>query len=223
MRIAICIFPGTTCERDCLHVFNNVLGQTVIPVSSEVLQLPAVDAVVLPGGFAFGDYLRPGAIARFAPLMADVARFVAAGHPVLGICNGFQILCEAGLLPGALTRNVGGRFICRDTTLTVATTRCVLTRTLEPGLRLRIPMAHADGRYVVDQATLADLRRHEQVVLRYASENPNGSTDAIAAVCNRDGNCVGLMPHPERAAEAVLGGTDGARLLMSFVGIEVRW
>jgi len=222
VRVAVCIFPGTTCERDCLHVFGNVLRQDVVPIFSHERHLPAVDAVVLPGGFAYGDYLRPGAIARFSPIMKEIARFVTAGGPVLGICNGFQILVEAGLLPGALVRNKNGRFICRDILVQVESTRSVLTSGLERGMRLSLPIAHSDGRYVVADAVLDQMKANEQVVLRYVPENPNGSLDCIAGVCNQAGNCVGIMPHPERAAEAILGGTDGARMLKAFLNAKWR-
>jgi phosphoribosylformylglycinamidine synthase len=181
--------------------------------------------VILPGGFSYGDYLRTGAIARFSPVMNAIARFARSGGLVLGICNGFQILCEAGLLPGALMRNQGLRFICRHVYVRVETTATPFTSVAQPGQVLRIPIAHAEGSYVCDPDTLAELRNNDQVVFRYCAPdgrldlaaNPNGSLDAIAGICNRERNVMGMMPHPERAVEAALGSTDGLFVLHSFV------
>jgi phosphoribosylformylglycinamidine synthase len=172
--------------------------------------------VVIPGGFAHGDYVRPGAIARFSPVMAAVARFAASGGPVVGICNGFQVLCEAGLLPGALQRNAGRTFLCEPVGLVVASTRSVLTSAATVGQRLTIPINHFWGSYVCDAATLAELHDADRVVLRY-TDNPNGSIDDVAGVANEAGNVVGLMPHPERASSALLGSTDGLVLLGSLL------
>ncbi len=174
--------------------------------------------MVLPGGFAHGDYLRTGAIARFSPVMDAVTRFAADGGPVVGICNGFQVLTEAGLLPGALQRNAGLKFVCRTVTVTVESSASALTDGVAPGTRLRLPVNHGEGSYVCDEATLARLRAEGRIVLRYV-DNPNGSLDDIAGVANEAGNVVGLMPHPERAVEAVLGSEDGAALLGSLLGV----
>jgi phosphoribosylformylglycinamidine synthase len=175
-------------------------------------RLTAIDAVVLPGGFAHGDYLRPGAIARFSPIMAAVTDFAADGGPLVGICNGFQVLTEAHLLPGALQKNQGLTFLCRTVEVEVASNRSVLTAGVAAGTRLRIPINHFEGNYTCDVATLADLRRDGRIVLRYV-DNPNGSVDDIAGICNPAGNVVGLMPHPERASDPLLGSTDGRVLL----------
>ena len=175
-----------------------------------------VDAVIIPGGFAHGDYLRPGAIARFSPVMAAVAEFAAAGGPVVGICNGFQVLTEAGLLPGALQKNRGLKFLCAPAELRVESTDSILTRSAEAGAILRVPINHFEGNYTCDAETLAQLRDEDRIVLRYV-DNPNGSVDDIAGVCNVGRNVVGLMPHPERATSELLGSTDGLALLRSLV------
>jgi phosphoribosylformylglycinamidine synthase I len=175
-----------------------------------------VDAVIIPGGFAHGDYLRPGAIARFSPVMAAVAEFAASGGPVVGICNGFQVLTEAGLLPGALQKNRGLKFLCAPAELRVESTDSILTRSAEAGAILRVPINHFEGNYTCDAETLAQLRDEDRIVLRYV-DNPNGSVDDIAGVCNAGRNVVGLMPHPERATSELLGSTDGLALLRSIV------
>jgi phosphoribosylformylglycinamidine synthase len=177
--------------------------------------------VVLPGGFAHGDYLRPGAIARFSPIMAAIERFAADGGAVIGICNGFQILTEARLLPGALQKNRGLTFLCMPVELEVCSTRSVLTWEVAPGQRLRIPINHFEGNYTCDAETLSMLKAEDRVVLRYV-DNPNGSVDRIAGICNAEGNVVGLMPHPERASDVLLGSADGATLLRSLLGTAVR-
>jgi phosphoribosylformylglycinamidine synthase len=178
----------------------------------------AVDAVIVPGGFAHGDYLRPGAIARFSPVMSAVAEFAAAGGPVVGICNGFQVLTEAGLLPGALQKNAGLKFVCAPAQLRVETTNSVLTRSADKGAVLNIPINHFEGNYTCDAETLAQLRDEDRVVLRYVV-NPNGSVDDIAGVCNEGRNVVGLMPHPERSTSELLGSTDGLPLLRSLLSL----
>lgn len=217
MRVAVVTFPGSNCDQDCHHAFGDVLGQDTVAVWHKERALPAgTDLVVLPGGFSYGDYLRTGALARFSPIMGDVERFARAGGRVLGICNGFQILCEAGLLPGALIRNRSLRFICETTTVRVETTSSPLTSRAVVGDVLRIPIAHADGCYHIDDDGLARLDAEGQVLLRYA-ENPNGSKSDIAGVTNVARNVVGLMPHPERVCEPALGGTDGLRLLQGFL------
>ncbi len=179
----------------------------------EDTDLSDLDAIVIPGGFSYGDYLRAGAIARFAPAMEAVKGFAAEGGPVLGICNGFQVLCEAGLLPGALLPNTGLRFLCRQVNLEVVESPCAFARGIDVGERLSVPVKHMSGRYFIDDGGLDELREQGGVVLRYAEgDNPNGSTDDIAGVCNEDGNVLGLMPHPEHAVDALMGSADGLRL-----------
>ena len=210
-RVGVVVFPGSNCEHDVVEAVQS-LGGTAELVWHGADALGQIDAVVLPGGFAHGDYLRPGAIARFSPVMAAVRDFAAAGGPVVGICNGFQVLTEAGMLPGALQKNAGLRFLCRDVPVRVEDSHSVLTAGIEAGTRLTLPVNHFDGNYTADRRTLDELRAEERVVLRYA-ENPNGSVDDIAGVRNAPGNVVGLMPHPERACNPLVGGTDG-RVLM---------
>ena len=220
MHFAILVFPGTNCERDTLHVVTDVLGESGALVWHEATDLSAFDAVIIPGGFAHGDYLRSGAVARFSPVMDSVAEFAANGKLVLGICNGFQILCEAGLLPGALRRNYNSHFICRDAHVRVESNRNPFLHLTNVGDILRMPVRHGEGCYTVDEATLADMERAGQVVLRYVNRrgqlddaaNPNGSVSNIAGVCNERGNVMGLMPHPEAASELLLGSADGLRL-----------
>ena len=213
-RIAVVVFPGSNCEHDVAEALA-ACGSEPRIIWHEETALDA-DAVVLPGGFAHGDYLRPGAIARFSQVMGPVGAFAASGGPVLGICNGFQVLTEAGLLPGALRRNDGLRFICDTVACTVTSTSSVLTGRATLGARLRLPINHYEGAYSCDRATLATLERDDRIVLRYDA-NPNGSLAAVAGVSSRSGNVVGLMPHPERASDALLGSTDGIVLLSSFV------
>ena len=215
-RVAIVVFPGSNCEHDVAEAVTSVGGQPDLVFHSETT-LSGYDAVVVPGGFAHGDYLRPGAIARFSPVMAAVAEFAGGGGPVVGICNGFQVLTEAGLLPGALQKNRGLKFLCTTVELRVESTQSPLTRLLETGDIVRIPINHFEGNYICDERTLAELRGEDRVVLRYV-DNPNGSLDDIAGICNPDRNVVGLMPHPERASDPILGSADGRRMLASFVG-----
>ena len=214
-RVAVVYFPGTNCEHDVVHAVE-YLGATADLVFHTETDLRGADAVVLPGGFAHGDYLRTGALARFSPVMAAVVEHAAEGGAVLGICNGFQVLTEAGLLPGALQKNAGLKFRCETVECRVDSTASVLTAGVEVGAVLRLPINHFEGNYTCDDATLARLRAEGQVVLRYV-DNPNGSVDDIAGICNEAGNVVGLMPHPERAVEAVLGSDDGAILLESLL------
>jgi phosphoribosylformylglycinamidine synthase I len=216
-RVGVVVFPGTNCEHDVVHALGVLGGHAELLWHGDG-DIGAVDAVVLPGGFAHGDYLRTGAIARFSPIMEAVSRFAAAGGPVVGICNGFQILTEAGLLPGALQRNQGLKFVCRTVELRVESSATPLTQGVATGTRLRLPVNHNEGNYVCDAETLTRLRAEGRVVLRYL-ENPNGSLDDIAGVANEAGNVVGVMPHPERAVEAVLGSEDGAPLLRSLLGV----
>jgi phosphoribosylformylglycinamidine synthase subunit PurQ / glutaminase len=214
-RVGVVVFPGTNCEHDTVTAFERAGASATLVWHTEE-RVEGFDALVLPGGFAHGDYLRPGAIARFSPVMAAVARFAAGGGPVLGICNGFQVLTEAGLLPGALVKNRGLRFVCAPARLRVGSTRSVLTAGLEEGVELSVPVNHFSGSYTCDARTLAELLDADRVVLRYV-DNPNGSTDDIAGVANAAGNVVGLMPHPERASDALLGSEDGLALLRSVV------
>lgn len=221
-RVAVAVFPGTNCEHDVVHALD-LLGAEADLVWHRETDLSGADGIVLPGGFAHGDYLRTGAIARFSPIMQEVERFAAAGRPVLGICNGFQILCEAGLLPGALVANRDLRFICRPVHVRVETTGNVLTRHAEVGAVLRIPLNSYEGNYMAPPEELDLLERTGRVVLRYVDErgeatsSPNGSANRIAAITNATGNVAGVMPHPERAVEDVLGSADGRVLLESFV------
>jgi phosphoribosylformylglycinamidine synthase len=219
-RVGIVVFPGTNCELDVAWAVEQ-LGGSPRMLWHRDRRFRDVDAVVIPGGFAHGDYLRTGAIARFSPVMEPVARFAADGGPVVGICNGFQVLTEAGLLPGALQKNAGLKFRCETVECRVETARSVLTSLAVPGSVLRIPINHFEGSYVCDAGTLARLGDEDRVVLRYV-RNPNGSLDDIAGVCNEARNVVGLMPHPERASDALLGSDDGVVLLRSLLASSSR-
>ena len=214
-RVGVVLFPGSNCEQDMLEAVRVVGGEPEVLWHGD-RTVNGVDAVVVPGGFAHGDYLRPGAIARFSPVMDAVAELAAAGGPVVGICNGFQVLTEAGLLPGALQKNRGLKFLCATAGLRVETADSVLTRLVEPGAELRIPVNHFEGNYTCDSDTLAELKAEDRIVLRYL-DNPNGSVDDIAGICNGARNVVGLMPHPERASSELLGSADGLPLLRSLV------
>jgi phosphoribosylformylglycinamidine synthase subunit PurQ / glutaminase len=214
--VGVVVFPGTNCEHDVVQAVEAAGADGVLLWHGDA-RLDTVDAVVLPGGFAHGDYLRPGALARFSPVMDAVATFASAGGPVVGICNGFQVLTEAGLLPGALQKNGRLRFLCEDARLVVASTASVLTAGSAVGGELVIPINHFSGNYTCDDETLRRLQAEGRIVLRYA-DNPNGSVDAIAGIANEAGNVVGLMPHPERASDALLGSTDGLVLLRALVG-----
>lgn len=215
VRVGVVVFPGSNCEHDVVEAFESLGAQAELlwHGSSSLLQ---VDVVVVPGGFAHGDYLRPGAIARFSPIMAAVSDHAAAGGAVVGICNGFQVLTEAHLLPGALQKNRGLTFVCQMTELEVTSDRSVLTAGLEAGRRLRVPVNHFEGNYTASPETLASLEQDGRVVLRYV-ENPNGSAHDIAGVANEGGNVVGLMPHPERASSDLVGSTDGLVLLRAVL------
>ena len=223
MKAAVVVFPGTNCEQDAVYALAAV-GVEAELVWHRETDLSEFAGVVLPGGFAHGDYLRTGAIARFSPVMVEVERLAEGGAPVLGICNGFQILCEAGLLPGVLLQNAGLRFICRPVHLVVTSTDSVLTRAARIGQVLQIPLNSYEGNYTADPATFAELELNDQIVLRYSEgngevtseANPNGSLGNAAGIANRSGNVAGLMPHPERAVEKVLGSSDGRVLLESF-------
>lgn len=214
-RVGVVLFPGTNCEQDASFAMEQ-LGATTALLWHGDRSVQGVDAVIVPGGFAHGDYLRTGAIARFSPVMQAVSEFASEGGPVVGICNGFQVLCEAGLLPGALQRNAGMKFVCATTAVRVETVASVLTRGAAVGQVLQIPINHFEGNYVCSDATLAELRDEDRVVVRYVA-NPNGSRDDIAGICNAGRNVVGLMPHPERASDVLLGSSDGNVLLGSLL------
>jgi phosphoribosylformylglycinamidine synthase len=215
-RIAVLVFPGSNDDRDAVLALEG-LGAEPVLVWHADRDLPEVGAVVLPGGFSYGDYLRAGAIARFSPAMRAVGDFAAEGGPVLGICNGFQVLCEAGLLPGALRPNESLSFICRDVALRVERSEIPFLARCEVGQRLTIPVKHGEGCFFADADLLAALDEAGQIVLRYDEDNPNGSIDDIAGVVNQDGNVMGLMPHPEHAVDPLLGSTDGAIILSGLV------
>ncbi|KAA9301181.1 MULTISPECIES: phosphoribosylformylglycinamidine synthase subunit PurQ [Aerococcus] len=216
MNFAVIQFPGSNCDEDMFHAIRDSLGESVEFVSSDADDLSGYDAVMLPGGFSFGDYLRSGAIAGFAPIMTALKDFAASGKLVLGTCNGFQILCEAGLLPGAFLRNRDLHFVCKQQALKVENHHTAFTSRYQAGETIQLPIAHGEGNYYCDEATLADLKAKQQIVFTYAGENPNGSTANIAGICNEAGNVIGLMPHPERAVEALIGGIDGLRVFESM-------
>jgi phosphoribosylformylglycinamidine synthase I len=229
MKFGVVQFPGSNCDDDAYHAIGAIVGQPVEFIWHQSEQVSGFDAIILPGGFAFGDYLRTGAIARFSPVMSAVSKFARSGGLVLGICNGFQILLEAGLLPGAMMRNKGLRFLCRQVHVRVENTQTPFTSAALPGQVLKIPIAHMEGNYFCDSATLAELEKNKQIVFRYAhpngrvagpddsEANPNGSLAAIAGISNRERNVVGLMPHPERAVESALGSDDGLVIFRSMV------
>ncbi|MGH9739433.1 MAG: phosphoribosylformylglycinamidine synthase subunit PurQ [Candidatus Acidiferrales bacterium] len=227
MKFGVVQFPGSNCDDDAHHAIGSVIGEPVDFIWHQSENLSGYDAILLPGGFAYGDYLRTGAIARFSPVMRALERFAKSGGLVLGICNGFQILLEAGLLPGAMLRNKDLRFLCRQVHVRVEHTDTPFTCAARPGQILQIPVAHMEGNYFCDPATLAELERNRQILFRYArpdgsvdpqdrESNPNGSLAAIAGICNRERNVAGLMPHPERAAESALGSSDGLVTLRSM-------
>ena len=226
MKFAVVQFPGSNCDQDCLHALRDDLAQDAEYVWHKTESLAGFDAIVVPGGFSYGDYLRCGAIARFSPVMRAVQDAAAAGVLVLGVCNGFQILCESGLLPGALIRNRSLRFVCEEVGLRVETNDSPFTCAIPAGSVLRMPVAHGEGCYFADTATLRDLETHDQVLVRYvdaktgepvASANPNGSLANIAGICNRERNVFGLMPHPDRACNHRLGSEDGKRIFQSMI------
>lgn len=217
MRIAVIVFPGSNCDVDLYEALGSICGADVEYVSHHEHSLDGFDAVMLPGGFSYGDYLRAGAIARFTNIMPAIIKMANEGKPVFGTCNGFQILTEAGLLPGALKRNDSQRFVCKTVPLEVVNNQTLFTSQYQPHERINLPIAHADGSFYADQATLDRLEANHQVVFRYAEENPNGSLRNIAGITNQRGNVLGMMPHPERAVEAILGNTDGLRLFKSLL------
>ncbi|HLW34251.1 MAG TPA: phosphoribosylformylglycinamidine synthase subunit PurQ [Chthoniobacterales bacterium] len=225
MKFAVIQFPGSNCDQDCVAGINSIQGLQADYVWHKETSLRDYDAIVLPGGFAYGDYLRCGAIARFSPIMDAVVSDARAGKLVLGTCNGFQVLCEAGLLPGALVRNRSLRFVCEMVTLRVEVPDSAFTRGLAEGTLLRMPIAHGEGCYFADKQTLQALNDERRVIMRYANDrgeivpdaNPNGSIENIAGICNREGNVFGLMPHPDRACDARLGSADGVRIFESMM------
>ena len=234
MKFGVVQFPGSNCDDDAYHAIGSVIGQPVEFIWHQSEKVSGFDAIILPGGFAYGDYLRTGAIARFSPVMKAVDRFAHSGGLVLGICNGFQILLEAGLLPGAMMRNKGLRYLCRQVHMRVEFTETPFTCAAQRGQVLMAPIAHNDGNYFCEPATLAELERNDQIIFRYVTPdghhaaendreaNPNGSLAAIAGICNRERNVVGLMPHPERAVESPLGSADGLVIFRSMVASLAR-
>jgi phosphoribosylformylglycinamidine synthase I len=224
VKFGIIVFPGSNCDHDAYHVISKQVGQPVDFIWHKDTDLKSYDAVIIPGGFSYGDYLRAGALARFSPVMESVKKFADSGRLVLGICNGFQILCEAGLLPGALIRNRDLHFICEHVHVRVETTDTPFTNELKGGSVLRLPIAHAEGNYVCDDATLMELQQDDRIVFRYCdaqgnvteAANKNGSRDNIAGICNGSRNVLGLMPHPERACEDLLGSIDGRDVFSSL-------
>jgi phosphoribosylformylglycinamidine synthase len=224
MKFGVVVFPGSNCDHDTYHVISKVVGQPVDFIWHRETTLGDCDAVILPGGFSYGDYLRTGAIARFSPVMGAVKQFAASGGIVMGICNGFQILCEAGLLPGALLRNQNLKFICEHVNIRVEATDTPFTSNCQRGQVLSVPIAHGDGSYYCDADTLAELQSENRIIFRYTDANgnlseranPNGSLDNIAGICNRERNVLGMMPHPERASEDLLGSHDGRILFYSL-------
>jgi len=225
MKFAVIQFPGSNCDQDCVAGINSIEGLQADYVWHKETSLRDYDAIVLPGGFAYGDYLRCGAIARFSPIMKAVLTDARAGKLVLGTCNGFQVLCEAGLLPGALVRNRSLRFVCEMVTLRVEVPDSAFTHGCPDGTILRMPIAHGEGCYFADEETLRELNHERRVIMRYANDrgkivpeaNPNGSIENIAGICNREGNVFGLMPHPDRACDARLGSADGAKIFQSMM------
>ena len=231
MNFGVLVFPGSNCDHDTAHVLSEQAGQPVTMLWHDADSVGNVDAVLVPGGFAYGDYLRTGAIARFSPIMGAVQRFAAAGGPVLGICNGFQILCESGLLPGALLRNAGLKYVCRQVYLRVEAPGTIFTTGFDSGQVLRIPVGHMEGNYYCDAETLRLLEEQERIAFRYcdrsgritAESNPNGSLGNIAGILNANRNVLGMMPHPDRSSEALLGSEDGFGIFRSLVhAIETR-
>lgn len=228
MKFGVVIFPGSNCDQDIIYVLEKIMGQQVVQLWHKDHNLQNVDFVILPGGFSFGDYLRSGAIARFSPIMREVISFAAKGGYVWGICNGFQILAEAGLVPGALLHNKSRKFICNNVYLKSQTSNSLLTSQVDADRALKIPIAHGEGNFFADADTIKELNDNEQVLFRYcdaagnisAASNPNGSIENIAGVCNKNRNVFGIMPHPERAADSLLANEDGLAIfesILSFV------
>jgi phosphoribosylformylglycinamidine synthase len=227
MKFGVLVFPGSNCDHDAFWTIQQVANQPVVFLWHESHDLENCDAVIVPGGFAYGDYLRTGAIAKFSPVMESVKKFAASGGLVLGICNGFQILCESGLLPGALIRNQGLKYVCKPIQVRVENSDTPFTNLCNRGEVLTIPIGHMEGNYFCDAATLEQLQRENRIVFRYAAAdgqivpnaNPNGSIDNIAGICSPGGNVLGMMPHPERASEPELGGTEGLKVFRSLCNV----
>jgi len=217
MRFAVIVFPGSNCDVDMFHAIQDELGEEVEYVWHDETDLSGFDGILIPGGFSYGDYLRCGAIARFSNIMSEVVKAAEAGKPILGVCNGFQILTEAGLLPGALLRNKNLKFMCRTVSLKVENNETLFTNQYSKGELLNIPIAHGEGNYYCDEETLNQLKANNQIVFTYAGENPNGSMEDIAGIVNERGNVLGMMPHPERAVDELLGSADGLALFKSIV------
>lgn len=217
MKFAVIVFPGSNCDVDMYHAIQDALGEEVEYVWHSTDNLDKYDGILLPGGFSYGDYLRSGAIARFSNVMAEVVKAAQAGKPVLGVCNGFQILLEAGLLPGAMRRNDGLKFICRNVELKVENNESMFTTGYELHDTITIPVAHGEGNYYCDDETLAELKKNNRILFTYNGENPNGSLEQIAGITNKQGNVLGMMPHPERAVDSLLGSKDGLKIFQSIV------
>ncbi|WP_227396838.1 phosphoribosylformylglycinamidine synthase subunit PurQ [Jeotgalibacillus aurantiacus] len=217
MKFAVIVFPGSNCDIDMYHAIKDELKEEVEYVWHDADNLDQYDGILLPGGFSYGDYLRSGSIARFSKVMNEVVKAAEAGKPVLGVCNGFQILLESGLLPGAMLRNQGLKFICRPVELEVVNNETMFTKAYQPNERITVPVAHGEGNYFCDEQTLQQLETNGQIVFRYAGENPNGSLSDIAGITNERGNVLGMMPHPERAVDELLGSADGLKLFQSIV------
>ncbi|QTC41044.1 phosphoribosylformylglycinamidine synthase subunit PurQ [Bacillus sp. V3] len=217
MKFAVIVFPGSNCDIDMYHAIKDEIGEEVDYVWHDDLSLENYDAILLPGGFSYGDYLRSGAIARFSNVMKEVVKAAQQGKPVLGVCNGFQILLETGLLPGAMRRNDSLKFICKTVPLTVENNETMFTHSYEKGTEIHIPIAHGEGNYFCDEETLQRLQENNQIVFTYSGGNPNGSVADIAGVTNENGNVLGMMPHPERAMDTLLGSEDGKKLFQSIV------
>jgi phosphoribosylformylglycinamidine synthase subunit PurQ / glutaminase len=227
MKFGVVVFPGSNCDEDMVYVLRNIMGQEVVKLWHKEKDLKGCDFIVLPGGFSYGDYLRSGAIARFSPIMDSVVSHAEKGGYLFGVCNGFQVLCEAGLVPGALLHNAHYKFTCKNVYITPQTNDTLLTSLARPGKALRIPVAHGEGRYYADEQTIASMSENGQILFRYCDENgvvdnafnPNGAVDNIAGVCNARKNVFGMMPHPERASDPELGNTDGRVLFESILSL----
>lgn len=216
MKFAVIVFPGSNCDTDMYHAVKDELGMDVEYVWHDASDLSGFDGILLPGGFSYGDYLRSGAIAQFSNVMSEVVKAAKAGKPVLGVCNGFQILLETGLLPGAMRRNESLKFICQPEELKVQNASTIFTSQYEKGEVISVPVAHGEGNYYCDEETLKALKENDQIVFTYA-KNPNGSVEDIAGITNKEGNVLGMMPHPERAVDKLLGSKDGLKLFQSIV------
>lgn len=225
MKFGVVIFPGSNCDRDMIYVLEKIMGQEVVELWHKDTDLQNVDGIAIPGGFSYGDYLRSGALARFSPIMEKIIEFANKGGFVFGVCNGFQILCESGLLPGTLLHNDNQKFVCKNTYIKAENNSTYLTSLVSTNMALKIPIAHGEGKYFADENTISELESNEQIIFKYCDEegnvskesNPNGSTNNIAGVCNANKNVFGMMPHPERASDVELGNTDGKMIFDSMM------